>query len=67
MKVANPAKLHDPSMPDFQVGGGCWIYRHDNRCYTVRDIRGDMIFFVDGGDGLLMLTACEAATTMRPT
>lgn len=67
MKIENPAKLIDPWAPDFEVGGGCWIYKHDDRCYAVRDIRGDQIFFTDGADGLLMLTVCEASTLMRPT
>jgi hypothetical protein len=67
VKITNPAALIDPWAPDFEVGGGCWIYRHDNRCYTVRAIRGEQVIFVDGGDGLFVLMVDEAAKLMRPT
>jgi hypothetical protein len=67
VKIKNPASISDPWAPDFEVGSGSWIYRVDNRSYTVRAIRGEQVIFVDGADGLLVLMVNEAAKLMRPT
>lgn len=65
--IKNPAKRNDPWAPDFEIGGGCWLFKRNNYCYTVKDINDEQVTFVDGAGGLLNLPVEEAATLMRPT
>lgn len=66
--IKNPASAFDPWAPDFEVGGGCWIYRHDNQTYTVQAIRHQQVIFQNPGiDSLLILDVNDAAKLMRPT